>query len=357
MCSASTFPYRYPLLPELAPFPTGLSRKRSDATMNGVTVDDAGGDYLTHLAVTSCTNALGPYLGGAGAFGSASGSATAFSCTDGFDAVRAEEAYTPPGGSPATPHPPVYVALRCSTTGLWTSPPYGSGSGLSNNRTLTTVTCPATTAIQTLDFASNGGYITILRITCASATAPTASDTMDACPAVSGFSLLPGYTDPAATNTSTYTTFKMDAFSDCNVDSTCTAVAWGQNGGGLFSETQIADLVSLQVRRLSDLLSAASTLGVVMSPLLDTTCTPENLQCWHPCCRVLITGTKLPLPLASSGVAAGRTRRRRRRLLLGHVRGGTAGASAVLLRARHLRGRGAWRHGVNAGSHRGALRV
>ncbi|KAG2451066.1 hypothetical protein HYH02_004334 [Chlamydomonas schloesseri] len=225
----------------------------SGGALSGITIDDASGAYLTYLAGSSCSNNMAPNVSGMAFFGSNTGSASTVTCAGGgFDAVRAEEAYKPPGGTASAMHPLVKVQFHCSNSGGWTSS-FASGAGLTNNRTLTTITCPAGTAITRLNFAIDTGTITIIKIFCGAPTAPTPAATMDACPSVPGFALLPNVGDPSAVITKSYFSNQLAAFDDCLIDSTCTAVAWGTTGGGgLYAHTQAADLALLQGERPGD---------------------------------------------------------------------------------------------------------
>lgn len=161
--------------------------------------------------------------------------------------MRGEEAYKPPGGSPAIAHPLVQVSFRCSTTGVWTSPGRGSGSGLAGgNRTLTVITCPATTAITSIQLSGDSTYIGVVSIVCGAAAAPPSGT--DDCPAVNGFYSLPGYTAAGATNVGSVNTGANAelAFQDCVTSGSCNAVAWGFSGGSAFGQGLSADLAALQ---------------------------------------------------------------------------------------------------------------
>ncbi|KXZ45636.1 hypothetical protein GPECTOR_52g37 [Gonium pectorale] len=218
--------------------------------ITSISMADGGGDYVTLIQAGACSDASTPtgYVAVKGP------QPSVFGCADGFDAVKAEEAYNEPGAMPAAgAHPAVQVSFRCTKDDLFSSPAMGSGAGLDPTRTVTIVTCPAdNTVITSLEIYSNSSAVGVIRIYCTPRDGRNPPSPLASCLASPGFYSLPGYFAPGVTLGRYTKSGLLTAFTACASDDDCTALTYNEVDRDPYLETQTSDQGALQLETPGD---------------------------------------------------------------------------------------------------------
>ncbi|KAG2452521.1 hypothetical protein HYH02_002759 [Chlamydomonas schloesseri] len=191
------------------------------------------GSWISYLGIVLCGDgtSVGPtakqlaYL----SLGPPSGGLNV-TCPGGFDAIRGEES------APGQPLMPVTaLALRCSSTGSWSSPVGTGDAGVVRNATVSA--CPSGAVIYGFNMTGNTTALGAIQPLCVIKPGAKDWDPVKRCPQTAGYTLVPGWY-PAGPTT-LYTITKLPPWVDvdiaataCTADPSCTSIGYSVDSYG-----------------------------------------------------------------------------------------------------------------------------